>query len=63
MSLGGRRINPNLLARGLAPAWVGGYAGNSWVLANGRPVWVLPLAWGHAMLVLAVRPELDVAVG
>jgi GH15 family glucan-1,4-alpha-glucosidase len=25
---------------------------------EGRPEWVLPLAWSHAMLVLAVRPEL-----
>ena len=26
---------------------------------EGRPAWVLPLAWSHAMLVLAARPELD----
>ena len=26
---------------------------------DGKPAWVLPLAWSHAMLVLAVRPELD----
>lgn len=25
---------------------------------EGRPAWVLPLAWSHAMLVLAARPEL-----
>ena len=25
---------------------------------DGKPAWVLPLAWSHAMLVLAVRPEL-----
>jgi GH15 family glucan-1,4-alpha-glucosidase len=25
---------------------------------DGRPVWVLPLAWSHAMFVLAARPEL-----
>ncbi len=25
---------------------------------DGRPVWVLPLTWSHAMLVLALRPEL-----
>jgi GH15 family glucan-1,4-alpha-glucosidase len=28
---------------------------------DGRPVWVLPLAWSHAMFVLAARPELVVA--
>jgi hypothetical protein len=27
---------------------------------DGRPVWVLPLAWSHAMFVLAARPELTV---
>ena len=27
----------------------------------GKPAWVLPLAWSHAMLVLAARPELDFA--
>jgi GH15 family glucan-1,4-alpha-glucosidase len=26
---------------------------------DGKPVWVLPLAWSHAMFVLAARPELD----
>ena len=25
----------------------------------GRPAWVLPLGWSHAMLMLALRPELD----
>lgn len=25
---------------------------------DGKPAWVLPLAWSHAMLVLAARPEL-----
>jgi len=25
----------------------------------GKPAWVLPLAWSHAMLVLALQPELD----
>jgi GH15 family glucan-1,4-alpha-glucosidase len=25
---------------------------------DGRPVWVLPLAWSHAMFVLGARPEL-----
>ena len=28
---------------------------------EGNPAWVLPLAWSHAMLVLAVQPELDLA--
>jgi glucoamylase len=28
------------------------------VTEDGEPAWVLPLAWSHAMLVLAVRPEL-----
>jgi GH15 family glucan-1,4-alpha-glucosidase len=27
--------------------------------SDGRPAWVLPLAWSHAMLILAARPELD----
>lgn len=27
-------------------------------LADGRPAWVLPLGWSHAMLLLAARPEL-----
>lgn len=26
--------------------------------ADGRPAWVLPLGWSHAMLLLAARPEL-----
>jgi glucoamylase len=30
------------------------------VLEDGTPAWVLPLAWSHAMLVLAARPELAV---
>jgi GH15 family glucan-1,4-alpha-glucosidase len=30
------------------------------VADDGRPVWVLPLAWSHAMFVLAARPELAV---
>lgn len=29
------------------------------VHAVGSPAWVLPLTWSHAMLVLAVRPELS----
>jgi GH15 family glucan-1,4-alpha-glucosidase len=29
------------------------------VTESGRPAWVLPLAWSHAMFVLAVRPELE----
>jgi GH15 family glucan-1,4-alpha-glucosidase len=28
------------------------------VTDDGRPAWVVPLAWSHAMLVLAARPEL-----
>ena len=28
---------------------------------DGKPAWVLPLAWSHAMLVLAARPELELA--
>jgi GH15 family glucan-1,4-alpha-glucosidase len=28
------------------------------VLEDGAPAWVLPLAWSHAMLLLAARPEL-----
>ena len=28
---------------------------------EGQPAWVLPLAWSHAMLVLAARPELAAA--
>ena len=27
---------------------------------DGEPAWVVPLAWSHAMLVLALRPELEV---
>jgi glucoamylase len=30
------------------------------VTDDGAPAWVVPLAWSHAMLVLAARPELDV---
>jgi GH15 family glucan-1,4-alpha-glucosidase len=30
------------------------------VTEDGAPAWVVPLAWSHAMLVLAARPELDV---
>ena len=30
------------------------------VTEDGRPAWVVPLAWSHAMLVLAARPELTV---
>jgi GH15 family glucan-1,4-alpha-glucosidase len=30
------------------------------VADDGRPVWVLPLAWSHAMFALAARPELTV---
>ena len=26
---------------------------------GGKPAWVLPLAWSHAMLVLALQPELE----
>jgi GH15 family glucan-1,4-alpha-glucosidase len=29
------------------------------VTDDGEPAWVVPLAWSHAMLVLAARPELD----
>jgi glucoamylase len=29
------------------------------VTDDGAPAWVVPLAWSHAMLVLAARPELD----
>ena len=28
------------------------------VLPDGRPAWVVPLGWSHAMLVTAARPEL-----
>ncbi len=30
------------------------------VLPDGAPAWVLPLAWSHAMLLLAARPELAI---
>ncbi len=30
------------------------------VTDDGMPAWVVPLAWSHAMLVLAARPELEV---
>jgi glucoamylase len=30
------------------------------VTREGEPAWVLPLAWSHAMLLLAVRPELAI---
>jgi oligosaccharide amylase len=30
------------------------------VTRTGEPAWVLPLAWSHAMLLLAVRPELAI---
>jgi GH15 family glucan-1,4-alpha-glucosidase len=30
------------------------------VTDDGEPAWVVPLAWSHAMLVLAVRPELEI---
>ncbi|MER3410829.1 MAG: hypothetical protein C4306_12335 [Thermoleophilia bacterium] len=30
------------------------------VSPDGRPAWVLPLAWSHALFILAVRPELDI---
>ncbi|HWQ24164.1 MAG TPA: hypothetical protein VNK94_08680 [Gaiellaceae bacterium] len=28
------------------------------VTRSGEPAWVVPLAWSHAMLILAARPEL-----
>ena len=28
------------------------------VTEDGEPAWVVPLAWSHAMLLLAARPEL-----
>jgi glucoamylase len=31
------------------------------VTDDGDPAWVVPLAWSHAMFVLSVRPELEVA--
>ena len=30
------------------------------VTDDGEPAWVVPLAWSHAMLLLAARPELDI---
>jgi glucoamylase len=33
------------------------------VTENGDPAWVVPLAWSHAMLLLAARPELDIVRG
>jgi glucoamylase len=30
------------------------------VTADGEPAWVVPLAWSHAMLLLAARPELNI---
>jgi hypothetical protein len=29
------------------------------VTDEGEPAWVVPLAWSHAMLLLAARPELS----
>jgi GH15 family glucan-1,4-alpha-glucosidase len=29
------------------------------VTDDGEPAWVVPLAWSHAMLLLAARPELQ----
>jgi GH15 family glucan-1,4-alpha-glucosidase len=29
------------------------------VTEDGKPAWVVPLAWSHAMLLLATRPELE----
>jgi GH15 family glucan-1,4-alpha-glucosidase len=29
------------------------------VTDDGEPAWVVPLAWSHAMLLLAARPELS----
>jgi GH15 family glucan-1,4-alpha-glucosidase len=29
------------------------------VTDDGEPAWVVPLAWSHAMLLLAARPELE----
>jgi GH15 family glucan-1,4-alpha-glucosidase len=29
------------------------------VTDDGAPAWVLPLAWSHAMFVLAARPQLE----
>jgi hypothetical protein len=33
------------------------------VTDDGAPAWVVPLAWSHAMLVLAPRPELETVRG
>jgi GH15 family glucan-1,4-alpha-glucosidase len=33
------------------------------VTAEGKPAWVLPLAWSHAMFLLAVEPELTLVDG
>jgi glucoamylase len=33
------------------------------VTDDGEPAWVVPLAWSHAMLLLAARPELDALLG
>ena len=33
------------------------------VTDDGEPAWVVPLAWSHAMLVLAARPELEAIRG
>jgi glucoamylase len=33
------------------------------VTGDGEPAWVVPLAWSHAMLLLAARPELDAVSG
>jgi len=30
------------------------------VTDEGEPAWVVPLAWSHAMLALAARPELEI---
>lgn len=32
------------------------------VTRDGRPAWVLPLAWSHALFILAVRPELAIVL-
>ena len=32
------------------------------VTEDGEPAWVVPLAWSHAMLVLAARPELELVL-
>jgi GH15 family glucan-1,4-alpha-glucosidase len=33
------------------------------VTGDGEPAWVVPLAWSHALLLLAARPELDAVSG